>query len=135
MKLNRRNFLLISSAASLIHSKPSLAFINSEQHMSPALKPLSVDGKQLSVYTTAHNSNHRISLTDTLSFKPAGQPKETQTCVFVDPAKQFQTFLGIGGALTDAAAEVFAALPSERQEEILTAYFDDKKGIGYRLAA
>jgi glucosylceramidase len=133
MKLNRRSFLLSSSAASLFYSKSSLAFLNSERYSSPGPSFSSV-GKQVSVYTTAEGTNHRISLTDTLSFKPAGQPKETQTCVFIDPAKQFQTFLGIGGALTDAAAEVFAALPAERQAEILTAYFDDKKGIGYSLA-
>jgi glucosylceramidase len=134
MKLNRRNFLFVSSAVSLIYSKPSLASFNSKSSSSAAREPFSMDGKQVSVYTTAEKSNHRISLTDTLSFKPAGQPKETQICVFVDPTKQFQTFLGIGGALTDAAAEVFAALPPEKQSEILTAYFDDKKGIGYSLA-
>ncbi len=63
-----------------------------------------------------------------------GQPKETQTCVFVDPTRRFQTFLGIGGALTDASAETFAMLPKEKQREILKAYFDDKEGIGYKLA-
>ncbi|HYW70896.1 MAG TPA: glycoside hydrolase family 30 protein [Pyrinomonadaceae bacterium] len=133
MKIDRRNFLVLSSAASLVYSKPAFAFFNSEPN-SPFASGFSADGKQVSVYTTADKSNRRISLTDTLSFRPAGQPKETQACVFVDPGKQFQTFLGIGGALTDAAAEVFAALPPARQAEILTAYFDDKKGIGYSLA-
>src|SRR5437764_13930564 len=63
-----------------------------------------------------------------------GQPLETQVCVFVDPTKTFQTILGIGGALTDAAAETFAKLPGDKQQEILDAYFDTSKGIGYTLA-
>src|SRR4029078_866372 len=63
-----------------------------------------------------------------------GQPLETQICVFVDPAKTFQTFLGIGGALTDASAETSANLAQEKQQEVLSAYFDVGKGIAYPLA-
>jgi glucosylceramidase len=63
-----------------------------------------------------------------------GQPLETQFCVFVDPSKTFQDFIGIGGALTDASAETFAKLPKEKQEEFLTAYYNKEKGIGYSLA-
>jgi glucosylceramidase len=135
MKVNRRDFLLVSSAASLAYGTRSFATTPSEaEHSSLTSRPLSVAGKQVSVYTTADKTSHRISLTDTLSFKVVGQPKETQICVFVDPSKQFQTFLGIGGALTDAAAEVFAVLPSAKQKELLTAYFDENQGIGYKLA-
>ena len=71
--------------------------------------------------------------TDTLTFKPMGQPLETQICVFVDPSKRSQTFMGIGGALTDASAETFAKLPAAKQREILDAYFDPNKGIGYTI--
>src|SRR5207248_10411027 len=93
----------------------------------------STTGKQVTVYTTAAKTDYRISPTGPLSFKPVGQPKETQICVFVDPSRQFQTFLGIGGALTDASAETFALLPKEKQRELLRAYFDEQ-GIGYKLA-
>jgi glucosylceramidase len=136
MKIHRRNFLLASSAALLAQSK--LSFGSSQQKGAqkrlPAAKSFSAIGKQVTVYTTADKTDHRISLTDTLSFKPMGQPKETQICVFVDPARQFQTFLGVGGALTDASAETYAMLPKEKQREILNAYFDDQQGIGYKLA-
>jgi glucosylceramidase len=91
-------------------------------------------GKKIIVYTTAENTSHRLSPTETLEFTHMGQPKETQPCVFVDPSKTFQTFIGIGGALTDASAETFAMLPKEKQREILQAYYDPKKGIGYTLA-
>ena len=87
--------------------------------------------QQATVYTTAKNTSLRISKTGTLSFQNAQQPFETQICVFVDATKQFQTFIGIGGALTDAAAETFAKLPEAAKQEFLTAYYDAQKGIGY----
>ncbi|MFS8086482.1 MAG: glycoside hydrolase family 30 protein, partial [Acidobacteriota bacterium] len=94
----------------------------------------SPEARNVTVYTTADKTDHRISKTDSLEFKRMGQPLETQICVFVDPARTFQTILGIGGALTDASAETFAKLPKAKQQEILTAYFDAKEGIGYTLA-
>ena len=99
MKIVRRNFLLASSAALLAQSKLSLGsseLENDEQSL--AVNRFSATAKQVKVYTTADKTNHRISATDTLSFKSVGQPKETQTCIFVDPTRQFQSFLCIGGA-------------------------------------
>ncbi|HLZ16938.1 MAG TPA: glycoside hydrolase family 30 protein, partial [Cyclobacteriaceae bacterium] len=94
----------------------------------------STEGKKVMVYTTADSTTHRLSLTDTLNFTDLAQPKETDICVFVNPAKTFQTFLGIGGAVTDAAAETFSKLPESKQAELLNAYYDPGKGIGYTLA-
>jgi hypothetical protein len=51
-----------------------------------------------------------------LAFFTMGQPLETQVCVFVDPQQKFQTLIGIGGALTDAAAETFYKIPAKPQE-------------------
>jgi len=94
----------------------------------------SVANRKVTVYTTADTANYRLTQTGTgLSFADFGQPKETQVCVFVDPAKTFQTFLGIGGALTDAAAETFAKLPADKQQELLRAYYDPQNGIGYTI--
>jgi glucosylceramidase len=75
----------------------------------------------------------RLTKTDNLTFKELKQPLETQICVFVNPNKTFQTFLGIGGAITDASAEVFAKLPLNKQQELLDAYYSKDKGIGYSL--
>lgn len=91
-------------------------------------------GKTVTVYTTADTGNYRMTLTDTLSFKKMGQPFETQICVFVDPDKTYQTFFGIGAALTDASAETFAKLPKEKQDEFMRAHFDKENGIGYTVA-
>ena len=91
-------------------------------------------GKTVTVYTTAENTKNRLTSTDVLTFHDSGQPPETQICIFVDPSKTFQEFLGIGGALTDASAETFAKLPAFRQKEFIQAYYDVKEGIGYTLA-
>jgi len=40
------------------------------------------------------------------------------------PEKEYQEFLGFGGAFTEAAASVFSRLTEEKQEEILGSYFD-----------
>ena len=90
--------------------------------------------KTVSVFTTADSTRYRLSQTETLAFGPFGQPLENQACVFVDAARQFQTFVGIGGALTDASAETFAKLPPDQQEAFLQAYFSPGKGIGYTFA-
>lgn len=97
-------------------------------------KKYSTAGKKVIVYTTAENTNNRLTVTDNLQFKNVGQPKETQICIFVDPSKTFQPFFGIGGALTDAAAETFYKMPKDKQQELIKAYFDKQNGIGYTLA-
>lgn len=91
-------------------------------------------GKLVIVYTTADSSDLRLSVTDTLQFTDKGQPLETESCIFIDPAQSYQTFLGIGGALTDASAEVFAKLPKDKQQEFMQAYYNKQSGIGYSLA-
>jgi glucosylceramidase len=130
MKIHRRDFLLTSSFAALLtqNARPSSA--QTRRPPAPS-KPFSAEGRTVVVYTTAQNSAHKLSATDTLTFKHLGQPLETQVCVFVDPSKTYQTHLGIGGALTDASAETFAKVPKDKQQEILDAYFDAQKGIGY----
>ncbi|TGE23584.1 glycoside hydrolase family 30 protein [Hymenobacter metallicola] len=94
----------------------------------------SVAGKKAQVYTTAANTNQRLAAGEALSFKPMPQPLETEVCVFVDPTKTFQSVLGIGGALTDAAAETYAKLSKDQQQEFMQAYYSPTKGIGYTLA-
>jgi len=88
----------------------------------------------VTVYTTASQKNLRLTHTVTKDFSKARQPLETETFVVVNPGKIFQTLIGIGGALTDASAEVFATLPAEKQKELLTAYYDPEQGIGYTFA-
>jgi glucosylceramidase len=88
---------------------------------------------QVTVYTTADSTNLRLTLTDKLKFEDAVQPLEVETSVFVFPNSHHQTFLGIGGAITDASAEVFAKLDEATQRQFIEAYYDVEKGIGYSL--
>ena len=136
MKIDRRGFLAASSSA-LVLSKSDLLSASDSYRLESSAPPEiegKIEGREVTVYTTADKTDHRLAATDKLTFKHMGQPLETQICVFVDPAKKFQTIVGIGGALTDASAETFAKLPPAKQQEILTAYFDRSKGIGYTLA-
>jgi glucosylceramidase len=112
----------------------SASFLSCAQVKQTAATPFQVGNRQMTVYTTAKGTAHRLSNTGTAGFKDFGQPLETQVCVFVDPTKTFQTFEGIGGAITDASAETWAKMPKPQQDEILKAYYDPKDGIGYTLA-
>ena len=134
MKIRRRDFLLASASACLLAKDALPAPAQRRRQQRVTSKPPSVEGRKVTVYTTAEKTGYRITPTDTHVFKRHGQPLETQVCVFVDPSRTYQTFLGIGGALTDASAEVFAKLPADKQREFLEAYFDTQKGIGYTFA-
>ncbi len=108
-------------------------FAFSQQKSQAKLKSFSTKDKTITVYTTAENTKLRFTQTDKLSFSISKQPLETEISVFVEPTKTFQNFMGIGGAITDASAEVFAKLSKEKQQELLNAYYDKEKGIGYSL--
>lgn len=112
---------------------------NSEKKMNgpennQGVKSLDMTKIKTKVYTTAHGTNLKLALTDSLRFNAFEQPLETEAAIIVDPSKQFQTFLGIGGALTDASAETFYKLPKESQDLFMQAYYNKEKGIGYSLA-
>ena len=97
-------------------------------------KPFTPETRTASVYTTAEGTTLKLSLTDHLTFQKAEQPREVEISVFVNPEKTFQSVMGIGGALTDASAEVFAKLSKVQQDEFMKAYFDKDQGIGYTMA-
>jgi glucosylceramidase len=89
--------------------------------------------RSVAVYLTARDTGQKLAKLDGLSFADLPQPAEGQDTIIIDPSKTFQILVGIGGALTDAAAETFYKLPKARQQEVLQAYFDPQKGIGYSL--
>jgi len=98
-----------------------------QRHLSNSSKEI-----EAKVYTTAKNTNLRLTETQTLEFSKGDQPLETELSIFVNPDKSFQTFIGIGGAITDASAEVFAKLSEDKQEALLDAYYSSE-GINYSL--
>ena len=86
------------------------------------------------VFTSAAGSEQRLARGQDVQLKPGHALTEVENSVFVDPTRKFQTVLGIGGAITDSSAEVFAKLSKDKQAEFLKAYYDPQNGIGYSLA-
>jgi glucosylceramidase len=87
------------------------------------------------VYTTSAQNDVKLKLTQAqLSFSNFIQPLETEGSILVNTAKQHQTLVGIGAALTDAAAETFYKLDEDQQKLFMEAYYSKENGIGYSLA-
>ncbi len=86
------------------------------------------------VWITARDTDQRLAKAKTITPKAVAQPTEFKKFIFIDPNAKFQTVVGIGGALTDAAAETYAKLPPAKQREILEAYYSRTNGIGYTFA-
>ena len=89
------------------------------------------DPSHASIILTSKGSEERLSFVGEMTFEPFHQPDEHFPTIILDPNRTFQTIVGFGGSLTDASAETIAKLPKDKQQEILTAYFDSEEGIGY----
>ncbi|KAG2502896.1 hypothetical protein JM18_009725 [Phytophthora kernoviae] len=62
-----------------------------------------------------------------------GGPKTSNSFITVDFNTKYQEIMGFGGAFTEAAALQFKKLPKDKQEEVLTLYFDQQKGSAYNF--
>ncbi|MHC5183446.1 MAG: glycosyl hydrolase, partial [Planctomycetota bacterium] len=104
---------IIISVLALLVTGCSLTdrFLSPKETFSTEGKTVTVYTKTVTVYTTASDTELRLAQTGEKVFAPADQPLESEVAVFVNPNKTFQTFWGIGAAITDASAEVFAKLP------------------------
>lgn len=98
------------------------------------LKKFSSNQSSVIVYTSAEASQQRLSKTGTVTLATGHPLTEAETSIFIDPDKRYQSLIGIGGAITDSSAEVFARLDPAKQAEFLKAYYDKESGIGYSLA-
>lgn len=117
-------------SAAVFATTLSLALLMST---SPIAAAAPAAAAQVTVHTTAQGAPQRLAATATLTLAPAAQSPESEVAVQVNSAKRFQTLLGIGGAITDATAEVFSTLKPEQQQAFVRAYFDPVDGIGYSL--
>ena len=118
-----------------------LVFTSCNKSEKPTITVENIDTKEVEVkeyktatiYTTAENTDLRLTATtDALPFEKSEQPLETEIFIAINPKIEFQEFLGIGGAITDASAEVFAKLTADKQKQILDAYYSDN-GINYNI--
>ncbi len=85
------------------------------------------------IWVTAPSPSTLLADHGFTAFEPLEQPDENYPTILIDPGRSFQTIEGFGGAFTDAAADVFAALPAASQEAFLKAGFDPVEGNGYTL--
>ena len=113
--------ILILSSKLIIAQKSKLSIAN-----------LDFINKPIELYTTAKDTDLRLSKRKNKIFKPRVQPLETEVSIFINPNKTFQEYLGIGGAITDASSEVFSKLSTEKQNDFLQAYYGSD-GIGYNI--
>ncbi|MGK0324673.1 MAG: glucosylceramidase [Polaribacter sp.] len=125
-----KNFKIIGLLVLILSCSDSK--INKETKISSNSSQENYKNKTLQVYTTAKDTELRLTKTTTQNFKKKVQPLETEIAVFVNPKKTFQKYLGIGGAITDASSEVFATLNDVQQNKLLQSLYG-KDGIGYNI--
>jgi glucosylceramidase len=89
--------------------------------------------KEAHVYVTAAAPLQLGADCGSCALAPLDQPDEDFPTILLDESKTFQTIVGFGGAFTDAAADTFAKLPRDAQEQFLKACFDPVAGNGYTL--
>lgn len=105
-----------------------------QQCQKPAEQPIkySTNNKTVTIYATSKDNNDRLASKGETGFNKASQPLESEIAVFVNPNQQFQSFIGIGGAITDASSEVYNQLSPENQKALMNAYYG-ADGIDYTL--
>jgi glucosylceramidase len=91
-----------------------------------------ISKKNIKLYTTAKDTDLRLTRVEDHFFSNLVQPLETEIAIFINPKKTFQKFLGIGGAITDASSEVFSKISKKNQNKLLSAYYG-QDGIGYNI--
>jgi glucosylceramidase len=126
--LNRLSIYVLIFAALSCQHQQEVSTVNTES-IKAALQLTRAE-----VYVTAKDSGQLLHKLAAASFHKLTQPDESYPTLMLDPGKRFQTIEGFGGAITDASAETFYKLPESIQQEIITAYYDPVKGIGYTMA-
>jgi glucosylceramidase len=128
--MNPIKSILLAGAVILTSCSPK----NAEPVQKAQAAKASLSLQTASQWTTAKNTDLRLTKGTDLKFEDLAVPSEHVPTIMIDPTHTFQTIEGIGGAITDASAETFYKLPAEKQAEILKAYYDPEQGIGYSLA-
>ena len=89
----------------------------------------------IKVYLTQMGNNKKLQEQEGLRFeadKPGNDGNEGNVLNVYDQV-EYQEIMGFGGAFTQASAVNFMALSDSQRREVLEAYFDKEKGIGYNF--
>lgn len=99
----------------------------------PLAPPVRPRPGEVVVVQSAQQAGHRLTTLPPLKLKPK-QLKAGEAVVALEPASKKQVFLGFGGSITEASAEVLRRLSLDNQEAIVNAYFSKDHGLGYRFS-
>jgi len=93
---------------------------------STSAQPISAE-----VYETTGNGNVLLAQQSPVTFGTSSVA--SSFTIQVTPSNVLQPWDGVGGALTDSAATVLAALPAVQQQSVLTSLFSQSNGIGLNM--
>jgi glucosylceramidase len=99
---------------------------NAPQSTTTSISPVAVQ-----VVETTSNGSALLATQPAVSFG-TGSATGAFT-IQVTPSNLLQPWDGVGGALTDSAATVIAALPAAQQQSVLTSLFSQTNGIGLNV--
>jgi glucosylceramidase len=85
---------------------------------------------ELKMIQSAKNTGERFADKGNISF--TDEPGK-DIVMKLDPEKKYQTFMGFGGAFTEAAAYTLAQISAEERAKIIDSYFNKETGLGYSL--
>ena len=86
----------------------------------------------LTRYLTARDLEYRLASVP--ADAPLSSTKKDEVAeIRVEPRVHYQTITGFGGAFTESSAWVLSKMPQDKADEVMRAYFDAEKGLGYTL--
>lgn len=98
----------------------------------PATKLLAY--RRVNVIRSSKYSAERLTNVGTFSLGEDQSTGAQDACIYICPSSLgCHPFMGFGGSFTESSAVVFDKMSSEKQEEILHAYFNPSTGLGYEL--
>lgn len=93
-----------------------------------------INGQNVRIIQTARDTGDRLAEQAPIPFRTDKESLEMEMqLINVYEDLEFQEIEGFGGAFTEAAAVTLAKMSPAKQEDILKAYFDQEKGLGYTL--
>jgi glucosylceramidase len=89
------------------------------------LRPINAAAPFIASVASIRDSSARLTPQPNIQFLPANQVQDPNV-LQLNVKQHYQSILGFGGAITDAATLVISQLPSHVQQEIVEAYYGNK---------
>ena len=88
-------------------------------------------GRTVKVVLTVKGTSDRMAEKPAVTLAAGAVP--AGATVEIDPAVKFQEIVGFGGAFTEASADALSKISPQHRAEVIQAYFDPVKGLGYAI--